>query len=153
MVVPLDIPVTIPLELIVPTEGLLLLQLPPMLEDESVISERAQTFSSPVIGLGSGFTVAMVVLIHPVLDSLYVIVAVPLVIPVKTPVVEPIVAIAGVLLLHVPDGDHDNVVDAPTQTMGERASVPGGIGFTGKYKVSLQPAPDDPEAIEVTTKA
>lgn len=70
MVVPPDIPVTIPLEFIVPTDGLLLLHVPPVVDDDRETADSTHTVCSPVIGLGNGFTVATFVLTHPDTDSL-----------------------------------------------------------------------------------
>lgn len=54
----------------------------------------------------------------------------PALIPVTTPVKTPTIATAGELLVHRPPGVVlDNVVVAPTQTLGEPVMV-SGTGFT-----------------------
>lgn len=58
----------------------------------------------PEIAPGVGFTVIVVVLKHPVDARVYDMVAEPAVIPVATPVEDPIEAIATLLLLHMPPG-------------------------------------------------
>jgi hypothetical protein len=81
----------------------LLLHEPPPVKLVSVVVPPSHTCKVPVIGNGTGFTVATAVLKQPV-PSVYVIVVVPLEIPVSTPVVTSIVPTAGVVLAHVPPG-------------------------------------------------
>jgi len=82
----------------------------------SVILEPTHTAGRPLIAAGSGFTVTVEVIKHPV-GNVYVIVALPADIPVTVPEIGPIVATPALLLAHVPPDDVLlNVVVAPTQT-------------------------------------
>jgi hypothetical protein len=52
-------------ELMVPTDVLLLLHVPPPVEFVNVVEEASQTDAVPPMVFGSGFTVTIVVLKHP----------------------------------------------------------------------------------------
>jgi hypothetical protein len=83
----------------------------------------------PVIAGGLGSTVIVVVAIQPV-DKMYDIVVVPALIPVARPVETPMVAIAGVLLLHVPPGMLLlSEVELPLHSSAVPVIAPG-TGFT-----------------------
>lgn len=90
--------------LIEPTAGVLLLHAPPgTLWLIGVVNPR-QTVELPVMAAGAAVTDTTNVEIQPALSA-YVIVVVPDVIPVSTPVVASIVPTDAVLLLHVPPVD------------------------------------------------
>lgn len=105
VLVPAVTPVMVPLVLIVATDGVLLLQVPPVVVLLTVVVCPTHTCSVPAIAAGSGFTVTVAVRIHPV-PSEYVIVAVAaVVLPVSTPLTVPIpstVATVVLLLAQVP---------------------------------------------------
>lgn len=131
--VPPAIPVTSPPELTVATPALLLLHVPPLTALESIIDCPAQMGTAPVMASGAGFTVTFAVVMQPGIE-VYVIVVVPSLTPVISPVPGPLVvavAFAGLLLLQVPPKVvlESVVVPAVSQTV----SVPvigAGNGFT-----------------------
>src|SRR5580704_16052956 len=99
------------------------------------------TLEGPDIADGNVFTVITAVVLHPV-GSVYVIVVVPGATPVTIPVAEPTVAIAGLLLTHVPPPASVSVIVAA----GHTCSVPliaVGNGFTVTVIVALQLIPVD----------
>lgn len=59
-------PVTIPEVPTVANAVLLLLQVPPLVASVSVVVDPAQTMAVPPMAAGSGFTVTIEVVIHPV---------------------------------------------------------------------------------------
>ena len=66
-VAPEPIPVTIPeVTPTVPTKGVLLLQVPPVLKSASGVIDPTHTFIVPVIAAGNGFTVTTTFAIQPV---------------------------------------------------------------------------------------
>ena len=67
------------------------------------------------------------------------IIAVPGVPPITTPVVRPIEAVPGALLLHVPPAVASlRVIEEPEQTLGNPA-IGAGLGYTVTATVSSQP--------------
>jgi hypothetical protein len=98
--VPNEAPVATPDDEPIVTFALLLLHMPPVTALLRLVVEPRQTDVGPVIPAGKGLTVNTIIAWQPVL-SIYVILAVPEVTPVTTPVVDPIVAFP-LLLLHVP---------------------------------------------------
>jgi hypothetical protein len=87
---------------------------------------------------GSVLTVTTVVRMQPV-GSVYVIVAVPVAMPETTPVVVTMVAMAMLLLLHVPAVEvFVNVVVSPRQTEAE-PPITAGSGSTVTTVVAVQP--------------
>ena len=102
MTVPGVTPVTTPLPgTMVATRGSPLLQVPPALASLKFVVAPTQTELLPVIAAGSGFTVSVADVAHPVV-SLYPMITVPAATPVATPVLETIVAIPVLLLDHDP---------------------------------------------------
>lgn len=81
---------------------LLLLHVPPPVVLVNVAAIPEQILVAPLIVAGLAFIVTSCIAKQPVADSLYVIVAVPADTPVTIPLVVGIVAIAVLLLLHVP---------------------------------------------------
>ena len=66
---------------------------------------------------------------------------VPTLIPITTPVVAPTVAIAGLLLLHVPPGvGCVHVVLDPTHTFVAPVTAPVSVAFTVICVVAIHPA-------------
>ena len=139
--VPAATPVTIPVP--VPTSAtdvLLLLQLPKPEGSLRLIVLPTHTLNTvdAVIGSGVGFTVTTVVVKQPV-ASVYVIVDVPGVTPLVTPVDEFTVATAVVALVHTPDG----VMSASVVVAAEHTiRVPvmfAGNGLTVTTAVLIQP--------------
>ena len=141
-VVPAEIPVTTPEELMVPTAGLLLLHVPPGVAELNVVVSPIQTSSVPVIGSGNGLTVRVFITIQSV-PKPYVMLVVPADSVVTNPVVKPIVATLGLPLIHVPPKTASvHVVVCPTHS----TPVPimgSGVGskVTITMAVSLQPCP------------
>lgn len=108
----------------VATPVLLLLHTPPLVLLLSVVAEPAHTDAVPVID-ESGLTVTTVVAIQPA-PVVYVMIAVPELAPVTTPVVDPIAAIAPSLLLQVPpDVASLRVDDEPVQIPVEPVMAEG----------------------------
>jgi hypothetical protein len=103
VVVPPDAPYSTPDPEIVPTAGVLLLHTPPAEALLRVVVWNSHTVVAPVIGDGSPFTVTTAVAIQPV-GAVYVIVAVPVVVPAVQVPPEVIVAVPVALLLQVPPG-------------------------------------------------
>ena len=124
------------LPVVVATAVLLLVHAPPVLVLLSAVVRPAHTFIVPVIAAGNGLTVTAVVLIQPV-ASIYVIVAVPAVTPVTTPVDALIAAIVPLLLLHTPDGVASlSAVVRPAHTLVTPV-IASGNGFTVTAVVAI----------------
>ena len=100
--IPLDIPVTVPVTDMVAIVGSLVPHEPPAVVLLNTVDEPTQTVEAPEIAIGSGLTVIVQVVVQPPIGSVYVIVVVPARNPVTIPVVEPMSALAGALLDHVP---------------------------------------------------
>src|SRR4051812_35519557 len=99
---PEDMPVTIPV--VAPTEaipGELLDQVPPERPSPRLMTEPIHNPVMPVIGAGAALTVATAVTKQPA-GAVYVIMAVPDDRPLTTPVLRPMGATDGLLLVHVP---------------------------------------------------
>jgi hypothetical protein len=119
------VPVVAP---IMPTEVLLLVQVPAPDELVRVVVEPEQRVSEPPIAAGSAITVTVRVAIQPSVE-VKVIVVVPAVTPVAIPVEEPMPAIVVFALLQVPEAVLLSVVEAPSHI----EAVPlmaGGSAFT-----------------------
>jgi hypothetical protein len=124
--VPLVMPVTTPVTFMVPTDGLLLLHVPPAVVHASVIVAAGQTLAAPVMAAGSAFIVTIAVAVPN--DDIYDTTAVPAVMPVTTPVPLLTVTLPDALL-HVPPGAVLlNVVVCPIHTFN--VPVMGGISDT-----------------------
>ena len=122
MAVPGVIPVTTPVPMpIVATAVLLLLQEPPERPSVKVVVAPMHIDVAPAIAEGRGLTVTMRVAAQPVPLKVKVIVAVPAERLVTAPVVEPTVATAVALLLHVPEPDASLSMVAPPK---HKAAVP-----------------------------
>ncbi len=132
-------PLTTPVvELTDATEGLLLAHVPPGVASVSVIEEPRQIAPAPVMDDGVGVIVTMTVVRQPV-PSVYVITAVPAVIPVTTPVPAPTEATDVLLLLHAPPPVASlSVVVAPTHALAVPV-ITDGVGDTVNVAVVLQP--------------
>ena len=143
LVTPTDPPVTIP---DVPTPAIpeaLLLHVPPALASVNGVVRPEHTPIVPVIATGKGFTVTTAVIIQPVDDNAYVMVAVLTVEtdpPVNIPVL-PTDAIPEALLLHTPPPVTSvSAVVSPEHTF----KVPvifAGNGLTVTIAVMIQPVP------------
>lgn len=132
-------PVTSPA---VPTVALateLLLHVPPGVGFDRVVVAPSHIVTAPtgVIAAGAELTVSNNVAVQPAADVL-VIVVVPGVIPVTIPEEEPMVATAGLLLLHVLPPVELRVVFSPTHTVEEPVIEPGN-GLTVIGIVDVQP--------------
>ena len=105
----------------------------------SVASESAQTDDGPVImpATGAGFTVMGKVVVQPV-GSIYVMVLVPAVRPLTTPVDEPIVATAGAELVQVPLPASVSVSVADGHTVAE-PEIAAGSGLTVTMAEAMHP--------------
>jgi hypothetical protein len=106
-----------PVDPTVAKAGLLLLHVPPTVASVNVVVEPTQTTAVPPKAAGWGFTVTGCTEKHPPAVNVKVIVGIPAATPVTTPVADPTVANAVLLLLHVPGDEASlNVVVSPTQT-------------------------------------
>jgi hypothetical protein len=119
-------PITIPVDgLMNATDGGVLLHTPPGVVLLIGMLAPTHTCDGPTIGAGSGLTVTTVVVEHPV-GNVNVMVVVPGIIPVSSPVVKSIVAIPGSWLIHVPAPiELLSVLVIPTQTTLLPAIVSG----------------------------
>ena len=115
--VPAATPVTMPeAEPTVAIAPLLENHAPPEIPSLSAVVPPTTTIVVPKIGVAAGLTVIVIVAI-PV-PTEYVIIHVPADMPVTTPVEEPTVAIAELLLVQCPpDVESASVVVEPTQTL------------------------------------
>ena len=121
---------------------LLLVHVPPAGGLLNVVADPMQSLRIPVIEPGSGLTVTTVVATQPG-DSLYDIVEVPDDNPVTTPVVEPILARLGTLLLQVPPAVISlNVVLDPWQTV-IKPVIAAGFGLTVTVSIAIQPVANE----------
>ena len=136
--VPAATPVTTPFdEPIVAIVISLLLHVPPTVASVSVVVRPIQALIVPPI-TENAVTVTTVVTLHPV-DIVYVIVAFPAATPVIVPSAAPAVAIAVLLLVHVPPlVASDRVIVDPAQT-GVEPVIAGGNGLMVTCVVILQP--------------
>jgi hypothetical protein len=133
-------PVTIPEEEPIDALPLLLLQVPPPASDKVVVA-ATQTDNVPVIPDGSGSTVTIVVVRHPV-DSPYVIIDVPEETPNTVPDVL-IVATEVLPLLHVPPvAVVLREVVLPWQASAVPVMAPG-RGLTVTALTAKHPAPSE----------
>ena len=140
MVVPTDTPVSKPLvEPIVAIDVLLLLHVPPPAASVSVVVAPTQTLKAPPMVGGVELMGMVVVVLQPVVGSVYVIVVLPAVLPVTIPVVDPIDAIAALLLVQTPPVVGSvSVRVCPTQR-GAAPAIAAGNGFTVSVRVVKQP--------------
>ena len=135
--VPAVIPV-ITLPAAVATAVLLLLHVPEGVASLSVVVKPAQTAIVPVIDAGNGLTVTGVVMIQPVVLSVYVIVGVPAATPVTTPVALLTVASNVLLLLQLPSGVASlKLVVKPAHTLVVPV-IAAGSGLTVAVLVMIQ---------------
>jgi hypothetical protein len=105
-----------------------------------LVVDPTQTVSDPPIASGKGLTVTVVVVIQPVV-RVYVIVAVPGVMPVTTLLTEPIVATAVLPLVHVPPVVAlASVVVSPTHTAVPPV-IAAGSGLIVTIFEIMQPVP------------
>ena len=131
---PVTIPLVVPIDIFV----LLLLQVPPGVVMVSPAEPLTHTLDAPMIAVGNGFTVRVRVTLQPV-GRIYLITDVPVATPLTMPVPEPIVAMAVLLLSHVP------LPGLPLSALvvaGHTCMVPViavGKGCTVTVAVTLQP--------------
>ena len=98
---------------------------PPASASVSDVTAPSQTLAVPDMAAGSGLTVSVKVLKHPS-GNVQLISVVPADIPEMIPVTEPIVAMAVLLLLHIPlDGESDNIVVVDGQRLAAPRIAPG----------------------------
>ena len=125
---PAVMPVTTPEdEPIVATVTGVELQVPPVMVSVNTAVFPTQIFNGPVIKEGSGLTVTTAFTLQPIA---YVIVSVPAAIPVTMPDDEPIVPIAGELLLQVPPEVASVKVVAAPAHMVIVPKIGDGAGYT-----------------------
>lgn len=110
------------------TDVLLLLHVPPLVALVRVVADPAQMVSDPPITAGCGSTVMLFVVVQPV-GRAKVMVVVPSVTPVMSPVVLLALAMALLALLHVPLPALVKVVVAFTHTV-DAPEIALGSGFT-----------------------
>lgn len=115
--VPRATPVITPPLLIVAIAGFELVHVPPVGVLDNVVVPPTHTRAVPVIAPGVTLTVTFVVTV-PVPGTVYDIKTIPLDMPVITPVLIPMVAMPGVVLVHVPPGVASvSVAELPTHIM------------------------------------
>jgi hypothetical protein len=112
------------------------LHVPPGVEDNDVVAP-AHMASTPVIPMGNGFTVTTAVVKQPV-GNVYVITAVPVVMPVTMPEAEPTVAMPAEAGLQVPPPPSVSVVVPPVQMLNAPLMAAGN-GCTVTVVVVKQP--------------
>jgi hypothetical protein len=128
LLVPATTPLTTPAAVIVAIVALLLVQLPPAGALPSAVVLPTQTSATPLITDGSPLTVTVVCLEQPV-GNVYIIVAVPDIIPDTTPVLD-IVATLVLVDTHTPPVVVlDSVIVSPSHTCVGPAIL-AGSGFT-----------------------
>ena len=110
---------------------------PPVVALVTVAVEPSQTLSVPPIAAGNGLTTIFAVAIQPV-ESVYVIVAAPAVIPVTTPDIDPTVTFDELVDQTPPVVALDNVADEATHTF-EAPVIADGNALTRKDAVAIQP--------------
>jgi len=137
--VPVDTPQVKPVvEPTVAMVGSPLLHVPPLTGLDRVIHAATHTADPPLIGPGPGVIVSVRVAVQPEPNE-YVTVTVPVDIAVTNPLVEPMVATDGLLLVHVPPPEElVQVVVAPTHKLLIPDIAPGG-GVTVNDAVVKQP--------------
>ena len=134
--VPADTPVTIPDAAPTVAKPLLAVQVPPGDVSPNVVVKPIQTLVTPVIAAGSGLTVIGLVTKQPP-GNVYVMVAVPAVTPVTSPV-EMTVAFPELLVQVPPAGVLPSEVIEPTHTLAIPV-IAVGTGFTVTGAVIIQP--------------
>jgi hypothetical protein len=137
--VPADTPVTAP-TLVTGVESVVLelLHEPPGVASVKVIVEPTQTAGVPAIAAGEALTVIILFTIHPA-PTVYVMLAVPAVMPVTIPSPEPTRAIATEPELHEPPVDElDKVIVLPVHTL-PGPEIADGAGLTVTTAVVMQP--------------
>jgi hypothetical protein len=137
--VPAPIPSTSPvIELIVATELLLVLHVPPVVALVSTVVCPLHKFNAPALAASVPLTVTVRVAKQPN-ELVNLIVVVPALLPVTKPVV-PTDAIAGVALLQVPvPTDTSMAVDSPEHILLVPPCIGAGIGFTVTIAERKQP--------------
>ena len=126
-------PVTTPALVTVATDVLLLVHVPPLVGDNVTVLPTHT--DAGAVTVGNAFTVTdEVVLVHPVVPSVNVNVTVPAATPVITPALVT-VAIAVLLLVHVPPLVGDKVAVLPTHT--DAGAVTVGFALTVTDEVVL----------------
>jgi len=137
LAVPALMPVSRPVEPIVATAVLLLIQVPPVGVETNVTLLPAQTVCGPEIS-GLGLTVNTTVAL--LVPTVYEIIHVPAVMPVTIPVEEPTVAIAVLVLLQTPpDVVSVNVRVEPIQTLAVPLMPLTVTPFTCMVCMAMQP--------------
>jgi len=132
-------PVKNPVPSMLPVAGALLAHVP-LPDSPSSVEDPSQTLRVPDMGAGLGFTVSAAVVLQPVTSKVYVISVVPPEgdTPVADPLEDPMVATAGLALVHVPVPPSVSEVDAPGQTCSVPETGPG-AGFTVTMPVTEHP--------------
>ena len=137
VVVPAAMPATVPVVApMVPTAAVLLVQVPPPVLLPNVVDWPAHTSGIPLIVPGTALTVIVVVFWQPV-DGVFVIIAVPLVNPVTSPVVGFTDTVGSALAQVPPAIVLASVIVAPTHKLV--GPLITGSGYTVTGVVAAQP--------------
>ena len=137
---PADTAVTTPLLFIVATPVLLLLQVPPPVASARVVVAPTQRVTGVPGVIAAGLLFTVTVASASQLPIVYVIVAVPNVIPVTSPLPST-VATPILLLLHVPPLTLLlSVVLVPMHTDADDGEIVAGAVFTVTLLITVQPA-------------
>jgi hypothetical protein len=139
VVVPGAIPATTPVTAsIVATDSSLLLHSPPVVAELNDAVLPAHIAIGPAIAAGVAPVVTVIELKQPVAE-VYVILVVPALTPVTSPVPASTVAFDVLLLVHVPPaGEELNAVAAPAHTCAS-PPIADGISFTVTSRLTAQP--------------
>jgi hypothetical protein len=126
---PRAIPLMMPEEIPIVAADPLLVQLPPVIESVNKAEDPAHIWSGPSGTAGTGFTVTIKATLQPE-GKRYVIGLVPGNIPVNTPVIESIWALAEPEYQRPPDKELLKVIDKPWHTVDGPVIDGNGITFT-----------------------
>ncbi len=139
--VPGFIPLTVPVKFTVAIPVFPLLHVPPVVRSLNKVVAPGHMLKPPVMTAGSGLTVTVTLVLHPVTADVNVIADVPLATPLTIPLAEPIVATAVLPLLHVPLPSVSVVVPPAHRVV--MPLIVGGGAFTVTVVVTLQLAPSE----------
>jgi hypothetical protein len=134
-------PVTAPLAITVAIPGLTLVHVPPVVASANVEEAPIHIFIPPDIAAGAALTLIILVTVHPV-PSEYVIVAVPGLTPLTTPLSDPTFATAVLSLLHTPPPTASVIVVVSFAHTAASPKIAVGERLIVTVVCALQPATD-----------
>lgn len=140
---PAATPVTIPVVAPMLTDRYELLHVPPVLASASVTALSIHTDAGPVIGVGASATVTIMVEAHPVEVSVYETVVTPADRADSDPEVAPILAMPGLLLVHVPPAVASVYTDVVPEHATRLPVIAAGDSDTVTVFITVQPEPSE----------